>query len=64
MWIANVYMSAFNRLRLEIKAENLSIAGQTEAMEEIGSSSPIRIESTASPSKHISIQKSVASRAQ
>src|SRR3954469_15343090 len=24
VWIANVYMSAYNRLRLEIKAENLS----------------------------------------
>jgi hypothetical protein len=27
VWIANAYMSTFNRLRLEIKAENLSIAG-------------------------------------
>jgi len=26
VWIANVYMSAFNRLRLEIKHENLAIA--------------------------------------
>jgi hypothetical protein len=26
VWIANTYMSTFNRLRLEIKAENLSIA--------------------------------------
>jgi hypothetical protein len=26
VWIANAYMSTFNRLRLEIKAENLSIA--------------------------------------
>lgn len=31
VWIANAYMGAFNRLRLEIKAENLSIAGQTKA---------------------------------
>ena len=31
VWIANVYMSAYNRLRLEIKAENLSIAEQTKA---------------------------------
>src|ERR1700742_1622660 len=31
VWIANVYMGAFNRLRLEIKAENLSIAEQTKA---------------------------------
>jgi hypothetical protein len=26
VWIANVYMSAFNRLRLEIKHENVTIA--------------------------------------
>lgn len=26
VWIANVYMSAFNRLRLEIKHENVEIA--------------------------------------
>jgi hypothetical protein len=25
VWIANLYMSVFNRLRLEIKAENLTI---------------------------------------
>lgn len=31
VWIANIYMSAYNRLRLEIKAENLSIAEQTKA---------------------------------
>ena len=30
VWIANVYMGAYNRLRLEIKAENLSIAEQTK----------------------------------
>jgi hypothetical protein len=30
VWIANVYMGAFNHLRLEIKAENLSIAEQTK----------------------------------
>jgi hypothetical protein len=29
VWVANVYMGAYNRLRLEIKAENLSIAEQT-----------------------------------
>jgi hypothetical protein len=29
VWIANIYMSAYNRLRLEIKAENRSIAEQT-----------------------------------
>ena len=26
VWVANVYMSAFNRLRLEIKHENVAIA--------------------------------------
>jgi hypothetical protein len=30
VWIANIYMSAYNRLRLEIKSENLSIAEQTK----------------------------------
>jgi hypothetical protein len=34
VWIANVYMGAFNRLRLEIKAENLSIAEQSKAIKE------------------------------
>ena len=36
VWIANVYMSAYNRLRLEIKAENLSIAEQTNAVDREG----------------------------
>jgi len=31
VWVANIYMGAYNRLRLEIKAENLSIAKQTKA---------------------------------
>ena len=31
VWTANVYMGAYNRLRLEIKAENLSIAEQTKS---------------------------------
>jgi hypothetical protein len=26
VWVANVYMSLFNRLRLEIKEENVKIA--------------------------------------
>ena len=39
VWIANVYMGVFNRLRLEIKAENLSIAEQTKAADP-GDSSP------------------------
>ena len=30
VWVANIYMSAFNRLRLEIKAENLSISSRKE----------------------------------
>lgn len=39
VWIANVYMGVFNRLRLEIKAENLSIAEQTKAADP-GDNSP------------------------
>jgi len=64
VWIANVYMSVFNRLRLEIKAENLSIAGQAHANEEKGGTYPIPMGSPASPSKQLSMQKSIASRAQ
>lgn len=30
VWIANVYMSAFNRLRLEIKTEKLAIDAQAK----------------------------------
>jgi hypothetical protein len=30
VWIANIYMSVFNRLRLEIKHENLTIAEQVK----------------------------------
>jgi hypothetical protein len=30
VWIANTYMSAFNRLRLEIKHENLTVAEQAK----------------------------------
>jgi hypothetical protein len=30
VWIANIYMSGFNRLRLEIKHENLTVAEQAE----------------------------------
>jgi len=64
VWIANVYMSVFNRLRLEIKAESLSIAGQAHAIEEKGGAYPMPMGSPASPSKQISMQKSIASRAQ
>ena len=34
VWMANVYMGAYNRLRLEIKAENLSIAEQTKGTDQ------------------------------
>jgi hypothetical protein len=34
VWIANFYMSAFNRLRLEIKHENVSIAAEQQALPE------------------------------
>jgi hypothetical protein len=30
VWIANIYMSVFNRLRLEIKHENLAIAEEAK----------------------------------
>ena len=32
VWVANFYMSLFNRLRLEIKHENVEIAAQNEAL--------------------------------
>jgi hypothetical protein len=32
VWTANVYMSAFNRLRLEIKHENVAIAVEQSAL--------------------------------
>ena len=32
VWIANVYMSGFNRLRLDIKHENVEIALEQEAL--------------------------------
>jgi hypothetical protein len=34
VWVANVYMSAFNRLRLEIKHENVAIAVEQSAIAE------------------------------
>ena len=37
VWIANVYMSAFNRLRLEIKHENVVIATETAVKEKVES---------------------------
>ena len=46
VWIANIYMSAYNRLRLEIKAENLSIAEQAKAggQERLLDSAPRKVE--------------------
>jgi hypothetical protein len=35
VWIANVYMSAFNRLRLEIKQTNVSIATEQAVKEKV-----------------------------
>lgn len=32
VWVANFYMSAFNRLRLEIKHENVTIAAEEQAL--------------------------------
>jgi hypothetical protein len=32
VWVANVYMSVFNRLRLDIKHENVSIAVEQEGL--------------------------------
>lgn len=37
VWIANVYMSIFNRLRLEIKHENVVIATETAVKEKVES---------------------------
>jgi hypothetical protein len=35
VWVANVYMSAFNRLRLEIKHENVEIATKQAVKEKV-----------------------------
>lgn len=37
VWVANVYMSAFNRLRLEIKHENVKIATDQVVKEKVES---------------------------
>jgi len=37
VWVANVYMSVFNRLRLEIKHENVVIATETAVKEKVES---------------------------
>ena len=35
VWVANFYMSAFNRLRLEIKHENVVIATEQAVKEKV-----------------------------
>jgi hypothetical protein len=40
VWVANVYMSAFNRLRLEIKHENVEIATDEVVKEKIEAKAP------------------------
>jgi hypothetical protein len=35
VWVANIYMSAFNRLRLEIKHENVAIATEQAVKEKV-----------------------------
>jgi hypothetical protein len=35
VWVANVYMSGFNRLRLEIKRENVVIAAEQAVKEKV-----------------------------
>ena len=37
VWVANVYMSGFNRLRLEIKHENVAIAGEQAVQQQVES---------------------------
>jgi hypothetical protein len=41
VWTSNIYMSVFNRLRLEIKFENLTIAEQTKVNQQNGSLSTL-----------------------
>jgi len=36
VWVANIYMSGFNRLRLDIKHENVEIAGKQQEIESNG----------------------------
>jgi hypothetical protein len=42
VWVANVYMSGFNRLRLEIKYENVQIAAETAVKEQVESAIIVR----------------------
>ena len=39
IWVANVYMSIYNRLRLEIKHENVVIATEQVVQEKLGAAS-------------------------
>jgi hypothetical protein len=43
VWMANVYMSFFNRLRLDIKHENVSIAVEQKHVGNEGSGSPAKL---------------------
>jgi len=36
IWVANIYMSLFNRLRLDIKHENVTIAVDQEVKKKVG----------------------------
>jgi hypothetical protein len=40
VWVANLYMSAFGRLRLDIKRERVEISAKEQIKEEIKSSAP------------------------
>ena len=40
VWVANVYMSGFNRLRLEIKHENVEIAADEVVKQKIEAKAP------------------------
>ncbi len=40
IWIANIYMSLFNRLRLDIKHENVDIAIEQEVQSKVSSVKP------------------------
>jgi hypothetical protein len=43
IWIANIYMSAFNRLRLDIKRENVEIATEQAVQQRVGSGPTIHL---------------------
>jgi hypothetical protein len=54
VWIANVYMSGYNRLRLEIKAENLSIAEQAKSVEQESVHGPSAVKAEIDPRRRAS----------